>query len=216
MFTKPTIVLLVGLIITQIFVSQESKASGLESWEIIFAAQKKRTAKPQPQKSQAKRESDDVFMLMNYVAVNNIKEVKTLLDKGVDVNSKARGGMTPLMLAASVGDRMGIIDLLLAKGAEVNAKSESAMTPLMFAVGVEEAKLLLEKGAEVNAKNDEGQTTLIRAVEGYKGEEFINLLLDHGADVNAKDKKGNTALMLATKEAQPEIVALLKKAAKKK
>ncbi len=216
MRTKLTGVVLVGLIIIQAFTHQEAQAAGLKFSKTILAIQKKKTAKPQPQKPQENRESDDVFMLMNYIAVNHVEEVNRLLEKGVDVNSKARGGMTPLMLAASVGNRMKIMDILLAKGAEVNAKSDSDMTPLMFAIGFDEAKLLLEKGAEVNAKNDEGKTTLILAVEKYQTEEFINLLLTHGAEVNARDKKGNTALTIATRMKQPEVVAWLKKAATKK
>jgi ankyrin repeat protein len=215
MFRKTTIVVLIGLIITQVFVSRESKASGLASSEIIFATQKRRTVKPQSQKPQRRPESDDLFTLMNSIAVGDTQTVKEPLDKGVDVNSKARGGLTPLMLAVSVGNRMRIVEMLLAKGADVNAKDKSGMTPLLSAIGFEEGKLLLEKGAEVNAKNAEGKTALLFAVEGYKSEEYINFLLDQGADVNVKDKKSNTALTFAIKTERPEIVALLKKAGAK-
>ena len=80
--------------------------------------------------------------------------VKSLLDKGADINARADNGVTALMMASYEG-AVGVVKLLLNKGAEVNDKSNNGFTALLMAVGngnLDVVKSLLEKGADPTIK----------------------------------------------------------------
>jgi ankyrin repeat protein len=112
---------------------------------------------------------------------NGLKQVRNLLEKGVDVNAKPSQGWTALMLAAGEG-HLDVVRLLLEKGADVNAKTETdGKTALADAsknghFGV--VRLLLENGADVHAKDVFGWT----ALDVSRGHRKIEALLKlHGA-----------------------------------
>ncbi len=99
--------------------------------------------------------------------------VKLLIVKGANVNSKAEGGYTPLMLATNTV----IAELLIKNGANVNATHEHG-TGLHLATGVGNrsvAEWFIANGLDVNAKDDNGNTPLDWA-EG----EIADLLRKHG------------------------------------
>jgi cytohesin len=140
----------------------------------------------------------------------NIEAVKQHLDAGADVNTKDRGGSTPLHLAASWGHKE-VAELLIAKGADVNAKRGNFTTPLHFAAGgghKEVAELLIAEGADVNAKGEEGTPLHYASIMGHK--EVAGMLITNGADVNAKGGElGSTPLHIAAQEGKMETIALL-------
>ncbi|XP_058103809.1 phytochrome-interacting ankyrin-repeat protein 2-like [Magnolia sinica] len=85
----------------------------------------------------------------------NLKEVKRLLDEGMDVNVPAWGpksqGVTPLHLAAQ-GGHLKVMDELLERGANIDARTKGACgwTPLHSAAkerNKEAVKFLVENGA---------------------------------------------------------------------
>ncbi|KAK9120377.1 hypothetical protein Syun_017994 [Stephania yunnanensis] len=85
----------------------------------------------------------------------DLKEVKRLLDKGMDVNVLAWGpkaqGMTPLHLAAE-GGHVKVMDELLERGANIDARTKGAVgwTPLHNAAKERKKKaikFLVENGA---------------------------------------------------------------------
>ncbi len=115
----------------------------------------------------------------------NVGIVKTLIDKGADVNAKeSKYGLTALILASCEGYTDTI-------------------------------KLLIENGADVNAKdNVHGWTALMNASSrGYI--DAVELLVEKGADVNAKNHNGNTALTMASTMGRTDIMKLLKQAGAK-
>jgi S1-C subfamily serine protease len=61
-------------------------------------------------------------------------ELKALLDSGVDVNARDRGGRAALHLAARLG-QVDAARYLLSRGADINARDAVSRTPLMLAVG---------------------------------------------------------------------------------
>uniref|UniRef100_A0A5B7AN83 Uncharacterized protein n=1 Tax=Davidia involucrata TaxID=16924 RepID=A0A5B7AN83_DAVIN len=85
----------------------------------------------------------------------DIKEVKRLLDEGMDVNTAAWGlkshGVTPLHLAAK-GGHLKVMDELLERGANIDARTKGACgwTPLHNAAkerNKKAIKYLVENGA---------------------------------------------------------------------
>ncbi|MQL75702.1 hypothetical protein Taro_008077 [Colocasia esculenta] len=85
----------------------------------------------------------------------DLKEVKRLLDQGMDVNVPAWGpkspGVTPLHLAAQ-GGHLKVMDELLERGADIDARTKGACgwTPLHTAAkekNREAIKFLIENGA---------------------------------------------------------------------
>lgn len=87
---------------------------------------------------------------------------KVLVAHGADVNVRAKGGRSPLYLAAMY-DHRDIIRLLLEHGADANVKDDNGVTPLHLAAwdGYEDvAKLLIDHGADPNAMDKGGETPL--------------------------------------------------------
>ena len=140
------------------------------------------------------------------------QEVDTLLDKGVDINSKNEIGRTALQEAAYYGN-MEIIALLIKKGADVNAKEDRyGSTALHIAVYnsyKEIVESLLTAGADINAEDDYSRTPLFGTVR--TGNRILSrFLIKNGADVNVKEKKfGFTPLHFAVNNQHKDIVLML-------
>jgi quinoprotein dehydrogenase-associated probable ABC transporter substrate-binding protein len=99
------------------------------------------------------------------IALQNAKAkaAQVLLDAGADVNAPvAKGGYTPLMLAAISGSQE-LAASLIQRGAKVNAANPGGVTALMIAVAGNRAGmvgLLLKSGADVTARSEDGRTAL--------------------------------------------------------
>ena len=129
-----------------------------------------------------------------------------LIEHGVRVDARDRGGSTPLHRAAR-HESSELAALLIEHGAQVNARNDDGWTPLHWAAlaqSTEVTGLLIERGAQVNARNDDGWTPLHVALEvgslpPHPSEHrTAKLLLEHGADVDAAtEAMGWTPLHLA-------------------
>jgi predicted Zn finger-like uncharacterized protein len=140
----------------------------------------------------------------------NTALVKTLLQKGANVNEPDSLGWSPLHFAAYKGYKQ-TAEVLLNNGAIVNAKANNDVRPLHLAAEQGQtvlAELLLGKGADVNARQVQGWTPLgLAAQNGHL--ETVKLLLDKGADGNSKSKSGLTPLHAAVSKGRREVVELL-------
>ena len=94
--------------------------------------------------------------------------IKTLLERGADVNKGDRNGKTALMRAAEDGHIETIECLLNNAYVAINQRTQEGLTALMFAV----------RGQENN-------------------EDIVKIFLRYGADVDQQDIRGRTALMIA-------------------
>ncbi len=151
--------------------------------------------------------------LIAAVKNNDEEMVKSLIEKGANVNSKDKYGHTALIYASEEGYKE-IAKLLIDGGANVNATNKSKVTALMWASqkGYKEiVQLLIEAGANVNAKDEDEETALVFAFRGNH-EEIVELLIQEGADVYVKDCRGFTTLMWASKRKHKKIVEILIKA----
>ncbi len=153
--------------------------------------------------------------LIAAVTNNNEEMVKSLIEKGANVNVKNEFGSTALMLASKFGYK-SIVEKLLQSNADVNFQDRYGNTALMDASLVRRHKeiveILLKAGANVNARDNQGWSALILAsLQGYK--EIVQMLIKAGADVNVKDNDDNPALLLAAMEQSNKyIVEMLIKA----
>jgi len=175
--------------------------------------------------------------LLKASAQGALVEVKNLLEKGADVNTRTDMGETALHLAGSEGvarvliahgadvntrdteygmtplfnQGIAVARLLVKKGADVNTRSRKGVTPLMWAVywhSLDKARFLVGKGADVNA-HDERMKTPLHVTANWNKKELAEFLLSHGADVNARDASGWTPLHWAAFEGGPEIAEVL-------
>lgn len=142
-----------------------------------------------------------------------------LINKGADVNARDNEGNNALKEACTSGNKEEV-ELLISKGIDINNKDNDGATALMTAAGLKYkdiVDLLIKKGADVNIQDNKGYTALIQAslIKGNK--EVVKILIDKGANVNVKAHKGESLLKFVTKygKADPEILALLKKAGAK-
>ncbi|AGJ98552.1 Ankyrin repeat domain protein [Wolbachia endosymbiont of Drosophila simulans wNo] len=139
-----------------------------------------------------------ITLLHVAIIYSNLKIVRALLEKGIDVNIEGTFNETPLHGAARV-DNFEIVKALLENGANVNAKGDFGYTPLHLAVEhdhLEIVKYLIENKADINAKSNFSYTPLHLAVK-HGHLEIVKYLVENKADINVKDKSNTTPLYYA-------------------
>jgi ankyrin len=118
--------------------------------------------------------------------------MRALVAGGADPQLPTAGQVTPLMVAAGVG------------------QTDSRLPPETRLL--EAAKLALDLGADVNAASAGGQTALHGAAS-ISADLIIQWLAEHGAKIDAKDKQGRTPLDIAESilRPRPSTAQLLRK-----
>jgi ankyrin repeat protein len=142
--------------------------------------------------------------------------VKVLLaTRKIDVNSKDKGGWTPLSCAARNG-HAAVVEVLLARdGVDPDSKdARYGQTPLSWAAaGGHEAvvKLLaLRSDVDVNSKGKDGRTPLSWAAVGGHAAAVEVLLAKNGVEPDSKDAEyGQTPLSWAAQNGHAAVVEVL-------
>ncbi|MFY7671067.1 ankyrin repeat domain-containing protein [Tenacibaculum sp. MEBiC06402] len=98
--------------------------------------------------------------LINAILQKNVLAVKTLIDKGSNVNLKEKNGLqgTPLMYATSTGSVL-LCELLIKKNAKINAvdiNNDHALNWATYYGNVSIMDYLISKGADINLKSKHG------------------------------------------------------------
>lgn len=161
-------------------------------------------------------DSIEVRAIISAILDDDLRLIRLLLARGVDVNLKDKHGWTPLFHSVK-RNNLTITSFLLGNGADPNTfsidmQSVKRITPLHLATAqgnLDITKLLLAYGADVNANGDNGNTPLHRAAEDSNNSVIVQELISQGANVNAKNSKGRTPLMLCCHE--PKMIDLLAK-----
>jgi outer membrane protein assembly factor BamB len=134
----------------------------------------------------------------------DVNLAKSLLDRGADVNAKARYNVTPLMFACDRGN-IELVKLLIERGADVNAEDTFYQsTPLGWAiqnVHVEVAKFLIQKGA----KSDDAVVDVVYS----ENEGMVRMVLEN---TKPTAEKMTEALEAAIAQEQKGIVKILQDA----
>jgi hypothetical protein len=143
--------------------------------------------------------------------------VKSLINRGADVNALADDGGTALFMSASTGNA-DTTNAIIAAGADVNHRDNRGSTALIAATlgdNTGTLKALIAARAEIDAKNKYGETAIIVAgTMGY--DDTARILVGAGADLNVKDNEGKTALMWAEAANGLAVAAILRKAGARK
>ena len=144
-------------------------------------------------------------------AAQDAEAVRTLVERGADVDARWADGSTALLWAAHWND-LDMAGLLLAAGADVTTADDHGVTPLDRAA--ENASLpmvetLLAAGADVNAARASGLTPLMVAARTGSAA-VVDALLAGGAEVNARTGAASgTALMWAVAGSHADVARAL-------
>ncbi|MGB1540074.1 MAG: ankyrin repeat domain-containing protein [Rickettsiales bacterium] len=100
--------------------------------------------------------------LVYKASLGQAKDIKLLLEKGADPNTKNEQDWPAISLAADRGDEesFGVVKALIEGGADIEAKNPLGETPLITAITVNNLKLvhyLLSQGANFYAVSQAGQ-----------------------------------------------------------
>lgn len=127
-------------------------------------------------------------------SVTNKKRFVLIVDRDTPesetFSSALRRAAFSVLIRASMGGNLDIVDALLAAGADPNAQDNNGRTPLIWASlrnHTEVVTTLVKNGAEVDHREERGCTALIEAA--FRGHlETVQQLLDFRADIIVRDK----------------------------
>jgi len=140
----------------------------------------------------------------------DLRAVRALLAKRVNVNETARDGSTALLWAVYHSD-VEMTKALLAAGARADAQNKYGVTPLIQAGRTGDTPLidvLLKAGAKATLAHPDGETALMAAARTGRLD-AVRLLIEAGSDVNAATYQQETALMWASAEGHAAVVKAL-------
>lgn len=139
---------------------------------------------------------------------DNAGNVKDLLQRGFDPNTRDAKGNSGLTVAMQTQSLKAARALLAVPAVDVDAINQAGESPLMLAAlkgDLDGMSLLLDRGARVNQA---GWSALHYAATGPETP-AVRLLLDRGAEVNAASPNGSTPLMMAAQYGSETSVKLL-------
>ncbi|XP_046582590.1 putative ankyrin repeat protein RF_0381 [Haliotis rubra] len=130
----------------------------------------------------------------------NIKIVKYILTQDVVViDSKGFEDMTPVLLAADVGN-IEVFDILVNKGADLSVVDKDGESILHLAIRERNVKMvnyiLTQDMADIDSKGSKDMTPVL--LEAYMGNiEVFDILVNKGANLSVVNEDGDNVLHLA-------------------
>ncbi len=119
-----------------------------------------------------------------------------LSQKNIKLNAAGKGGVTPLHIAAAVGN-LGAINLLLDRGVKTHAQTSEGATPLHCAVWNRQAPVveMLSESTSVEAFNLHAPS-LLRMACSLGFWEIASFFIERGTNTNTRDEKGFNARLI--------------------
>ena len=140
----------------------------------------------------------------------DVRAVRALIAKRVNVNEPAGDGSTALLWAVYHSD-LEMARALITAGAGVNTPNRYGVTPLLQASRSGDTAFidaLLKAGADHYLPHPDGETAVMAAARAGRAD-AVKLLIEAGADVNAVTYQEETALMWAAAEGHAEVISTL-------
>jgi ankyrin repeat protein len=135
-----------------------------------------------------------------------------LIDKGANVNTRAKNGFTPFLFACNgPGQDFDLIQHCIAHGADINLQTYSGQSALQLSASFGDlkiVKLLIDHGADLNARDIELGTVLHKTINTHQVE-VAKLLIEKGAKINQKFSYGNTEIHLAALNGSSDLIRTL-------
>ena len=128
------------------------------------------------------------FPLQRAARGGELETVRSLLDRGSDVNQNNLWTNDTALIEAAKAGHAGVVKLLLAERADVNARNLDGRTALMLAAGGGHAgvvKLLLDRGALVLTRDHDDRTPMLWAAVNGDAE---TVRLVRKAEAKAKEE----------------------------
>ena len=140
-----------------------------------------------------------------------LKTMKSLVEKGANINAKSSSGFTLLMFAIE-GAHLDVVKYLIKKGADLNLKMNDGWTALIsvaYDSHLNIVKYLIKKVAKDSC---DGMTDIFK-VAGAKSNCIVTMkyLVKKGVNVNAKNYNAYTVLMAASAGGNLDVVKYLVK-----
>ena len=138
---------------------------------------------------------------------HRIKCIKTLIDKGADVNYII--STSPLIYSSRCSQSISV--MLIEAGANINYKDKRGNTALHYSTETQYHRLtkcLVKNGADIDCQNNKGMTALHHAAR-RNDIYLVKYLLFHGANINITNKYGLSPVKLALLYDHEEIAQLL-------
>jgi ankyrin repeat protein len=165
---------------------------------------------PKPHGKDIKHSQNEQPLIHTASKNGQIEVVRSLLDRGSNVNERDATQWTALTLASMKG-KLQVAKLLIERGADVNHRGEFGWTPLHFASRyghLDVVRLLLDHGGALNARQRSKRTAL-DLTSCYGHLEIAKLLLKRGANVNVRNDYGLTPKQQAIIQGYSKIAELL-------
>lgn len=138
----------------------------------------------------------------------NVKQIDLLISQGANVNSRGKGGITPLIFSMFGTNTKGFVRLL-EHGADPNLQTDLGESAVYFAARRDESdtlKALLAHGGNPNLRRSPAlrpkdycefwPTPIYYAILG-RNPKNARILIKAGANLNVRDDLGNTPLICA-------------------
>ncbi|GIV28611.1 MAG: hypothetical protein KatS3mg027_2425 [Bacteroidia bacterium] len=140
----------------------------------------------------------------------HLEKVASLLNSGIDINTRFNQGESPLIAAVRNG-HYEVTEYLINHGAHIDIRDSNGRTPLIWAAksGHEKiVRLLIQNNADIHAQDNYGKNALMYAV-AHGNPNIVSLLLEHGADIHKKCHHKITALLRAASNNHLDIFKIL-------
>jgi ankyrin repeat protein len=155
-----------------------------------------------------------VSSLIRAIESADKEKAKSIIQRGADVNQKARVTGATALHAACIRDYKDIAELLLSRGADVNCTLSNGGTILHFIAACRDkgsldmVTFLLSKGARTDVEDCDGNSALHYACTNADPA-IAEALIRSGADIHKRNRAGATPLHLCISARHAFLVRLL-------